>query len=192
MSTKSEFIAAEEIKAILEGRDKVEQERILRWVGESIGAVAGQIVTPQPSLAASPTVQISPQLSAARRKDIKTFVSEKAPKNDVQFAAVAAYFYRFEASEAERKDVIVADDLQTAGRQARGYGFKQPHVTLNNAVTLGYFDRAGRGEFKLNAVGENLVAMTLPSGDSSRRPLRSRRKKTSHPRKKSGTKRKIS
>jgi hypothetical protein len=189
-STKSEFIAAEEIKAILDGRNKTEQERILRWVSESIGAVAGQIVTPQPSVAASPTAQVSPPLGAARRKDIKTFVGEKAPKNDVQFAAVAAYFYRFEASEAERKDVIVPEDLQTAGRQARGYGFTKPHMTLNNAITLGYFDRAGRGEFKLNAVGENLVAMTLPSGDSVRKSSRTRRKKTS--RKKSGTKRKTS
>jgi hypothetical protein len=189
---KSEFIAAEEIKAILDGRNKTEQERILRWVSESIGTVAGQIITSQSSVAASPHAQISPPLSAARRKDIKTFVAEKAPKNDVQFAAVAAYFYRFEASEAERKDVIVPEDLQTAGRQARGFGFTKPHVTLNNAVTLGYFDRAGRGEFKLNAVGENLVAMALPSGDSSRKSSRSRRKKTSHSRKKSATKRKTS
>lgn len=110
------------------------------------------------------TQQIPP---GARRNDIKSFVAEKSPKNDVQFAAVAAYFYRFEASDAERKEVIGAQDLQTAGRQARGYGFNKPLVTLNNAVALGYFDRGGRGEFKLNAVGENLVAMTLPGGDSS-------------------------
>jgi hypothetical protein len=32
----------------------------------------------------------------------------------------------------------------------------------NNALNQGYFDRAERGEFKLNAVGENLVAMALP------------------------------
>lgn len=31
MATKSDFMAAEEIKAILHGRDKTEQEKILRW-----------------------------------------------------------------------------------------------------------------------------------------------------------------
>jgi hypothetical protein len=37
MATKSDFMAAEEIKAILNGRDKNEQERIIRWVSESLG-----------------------------------------------------------------------------------------------------------------------------------------------------------
>src|SRR5437764_6325104 len=149
MATKSDFMAAEEIKAILHGRDKAEQERILRWVSESIG-IAPSVTVPQVS-APTQTVQLTPSATSARRRDIKSFVAAKAPKNDVQFAAVAAYFYRFEASEAERKDVIVAQDLQTAGRQGRGYGFNKPLVTLNNAVALGYFDRGGRGEFKLNA-----------------------------------------
>src|SRR5712672_1821158 len=97
-----------------------------------------------------------------RSKDIKTFINEKNPKSDVQFAAVAAYFYRFESSLGERKEVILPRDLDEAGRQARGYSFKNARATLNNAVMLGYFDRAGDGQFKLNAVGENLVAMTLP------------------------------
>jgi hypothetical protein len=89
-------------------------------------------------------------------------MDEKKPKNDVQFASVAAYFYRFVAPETDRQDTIIAKDLDNAGRQARGYGFKKPLQTLSNARKLGYFDSAGRGEFKLNAVGENLVAMALP------------------------------
>jgi hypothetical protein len=195
MATKSDFKAAEEIKAILHGREKAEQERIMRWVSESIGillmsSASGGHVAQQITPSSSP--QSGPAATGGRRTDIKTFVAEKAPKNDVQFAAVAAYFYRFEASEAERKDVIVAQDLQTAGRQARGYGFKKPLVTLNNAVALGYFDRGGRGEFKLNAVGENLVAMTLPSGDSTGRPSRKKKKKRSNTRKKNTKKRKTS
>jgi hypothetical protein len=180
---KSDFMAAEEIKAILHGREKTEQEKILRWVSESIGVVAGAPII-------SAASGLPPSSAGVRRRDIKSFVAEKAPKNDVQFAAVAAYFYRFEASEAERKDVIVAEDLQTAGRQARGYGFTKPLVTLNNAVALGYFDRGGRGEFKLNAVGENLVAMTLPSGESSGKRSRTKKKRRAQSRKKSNKKRK--
>jgi hypothetical protein len=179
MAAKSDFMAAEEIKAILQARDKAEQEKIMRWVAESIGIVP--IPTPGPGTTQPPAAATAMQPAAlsgtVRRKDIKSFVGEKSPKNDVQFAAVVAYFYRFEASEAERKDVIVPQDLQNAGRQARGYGFNSPLTTLNNAIALGYFDRAGRGEFQLNAVGENLVAMTLPSGDAINKRRR-RGKKT--------------
>lgn len=162
-------MAAEEIKAILHGRDAAEQQRILRWVSESIGISATVFHSPSVSATAEsiPPPAVSQSGSPAsdtttRRKDIKTFVNEKSPKSDVQFAAVTAYFYAFEASSAERKDVIIPKDLQEAGRQARGFGFKNAQQTLANAVSLGYFDRAGRGEFRLNAVGENLVAMALP------------------------------
>src|SRR6266487_2135642 len=196
MATKSDFMAAEEIKAILHGRDKNEQERIIRWVSESLviteasgGRPTSSSTQPQ---AASSTVQVARSSGPEQRKDIKSFVAQKNPKSDVQFAAVTAYFYRFEASQAERKEVILPQDLQDAGRQARGYGFSKPLVTLNNAVALGYFDRGGRGEFKLNAVGENLVAMTLPSGDSGGRLPRAKKKKPSNIRGKSSKKRKAS
>src|SRR5262245_9196847 len=108
MAIKSDFMAAEEIKAILDGRDKTEQERILRWVSESIGVAASPIATSPAAVSTAPAAQVS-LAGGSRRKDIKSFVGEKGPKNDVQFAAVAAYFYRFEASEAERKDFIVAE-----------------------------------------------------------------------------------
>jgi len=161
-------MAAEDIKAILHGRDKIEQERIIRWVTESLDLVAPPNVSPgNPPAATHIVPQINaqpPQTSSTRSKDIKTFVNEKNPKNDVQFAAVVAYYYRFECPQADRKDVLVPKDLDDAGRLARGYSFKNSRTTLGNAVKLGYFDRAGNGSYKVNAVGENLVAMTLPSG----------------------------
>lgn len=70
-------------------------------------------------------------------------------------------------------------DLDDAGRQARGYSFKNARQTLDNGVMLGYFDRAGGGEFRLNAVGENLVAMTLPGAGADAnggKPRRAKRK----------------
>jgi hypothetical protein len=180
MAIKSDFKAAEEIKSILHGREKNEQERIMRWVSESIGiatvpTIAAQVTSPP----ASSTTLPSQPVVGGQRKDIKSFVTTKAPQSDVQFAAVVAYFHRFEAPQGERKEVIVPNDLQDAGRQARGFGFKKPLATLNNAVALGYFDRAGRGEFKLNAVGENLVAMVLPGTDSSGKQVARRKTKRS-------------
>ena len=35
-----------------------------------------------------------------------------------------------------RQNAITPEDLQKAGRLARGYGFKKPVVTLNNAVRV--------------------------------------------------------
>jgi hypothetical protein len=183
MATKSDFMAAEDIKAILHGRDKIEQERIIRWVTESLGLVAVPSFlsgTPAPPAAvpATPPAHTHPAVTPPHRsKDIKTFLNEKNPKSDVQFAAVAAYFYRFESSSGERKEVIVPQDLDQAGRQARGYSFKDARKTLNNAVMLGYFDRAGDGQFKLNAVGENLVAMTLPGASGGENGSKIRRAK---------------
>jgi hypothetical protein len=186
MATKSDFMAAEEIKAILHGRDKIEQERIIRWVTESLSLAgspsifAGVAVPPVAIPAATPAHAQAVGTPLQRSKDIKTFVKERNPKSDVQFAAVAAYFYRFESSPGERKEVILPKDLDEAGRQARGYSFKKARATLNNAVMLGYFDRAGDGQFKLNAVGENLVAMTLPgtSGEANGgKPRRAKRKR---------------
>ncbi len=180
MATKSDFKAAEEIKAILHGRDKSEQERIMRWVSESIGIAAVPSIAPQLTPPPSSSTTQPPQpIAGVHRKDIKSFVAAKAPRSDVQFAAVVAYFYRFEVTQGERKEVIIPNDLQDAGRQARGFGFKKPLATLNNAVALGYFDRAGRGEFRLNAVGENLVAMALPGTDASGKQIVRRKKKRS-------------
>lgn len=193
MATKSDFMAAEEIKAILHGRDKIEQERIIRWVAESLGLagspsiLAGTAAPPAAALAVPPAYAQPLGAPLQRSKDIKTFVNERNPKSDVQFAAVAAYFYRFESSPGERKEVILPKDLDEAGRQARGYSFKDARKTLNNAVMLGYFDRAGDGQFKLNAVGENLVAMTLPGTDGeadrgkARRAKRKRKTRVTKP-----------
>lgn len=153
--------AVRAIAAALEPFKEEERERILRWSRERLGMPTSQLplsyVNSAVSLAPASTASFGP-------KNIKSFAQEKNPRSDVQFAAVAAYFYRFEASENERKEEINANDLQEAGRQARGYGFTNPLKTLSNGLSLGYFDRAGRGSFILNAVGENLVAMVLPGG----------------------------
>ncbi len=188
-TTKSDFAAAEEIKGILHGRDKAEQERIVRWVCESLGLMvqgAGPVLSAAPGGPLPSSASVSAPVGiAAQTRDIRSFVEEKKPRKDVQFAAVAAYYYLFVAPLADRKPSITPEDLQEAGRHARGYSFKNPRATLNNAVMLGYFDRAD-GAFKLNAVGENLVAMALPGKQKDRGASASSRRK---PRRRGGRKR---
>ena len=97
---KSEFMAAEEIKGILQGRDKAEQERIIRWASESLGlaVVPGGSGTPpmmaspqqSPSSSAQAGQHAHAELASARVMDLKTFVQQKNPTSDIQFAAVVA------------------------------------------------------------------------------------------------------
>jgi hypothetical protein len=182
------------IKALLQGRDAEEQARILRWVAESLSlppATSHQRQPPHhlPPAPTSPSTQAGPPSPAptlpTASTDIRTFTEQKAPKSEVQFVAVAAYFYRFLASSESRKEAINSDDLQQAARLAGRPVFTTPSNTFNNAVKQGYMDRADRGEYRLNAVGENLVSMTLPSSDPGRPPKqkRSSKKKPSAKRK---------
>lgn len=78
-------------------------------------------------------------------------------------ACLVAYYLQEVAPEGERKDFINSADLEKYFKQAN---FKLPQrvqQVLPEAKSSGYFDSAGRGEYKLNAVGYNLVAHSLPS-----------------------------
>lgn len=142
------------------------QQRVLRWIAEGLGIAP---LSPAPSVhgVGTPTQAALPPSQATLGTgagDIKTFIAAKAPKSDTQFAVTVAYFYRFEAPPAQRSDAINGDALQEAARLAGRKRLANPRVTLNNAKAAGYLDGAAPGEFSINSVGENLVAMTLPGG----------------------------
>ena len=172
----SDFDVAKAVADQLKGIEKERQQRILRWVAESLSLDLGIAPTDRRTgetgtAAGSAT---SPHLDAhlvhrhPRPADIKSFVDSKKPKSDVQFVAVVAYYYRFEAPVEARKDSIDAQALQEAARLAGRRRPPKPLATLNNAKTLGYLDSAERGQFRINSVGENLVAMTLPGSQPER------------------------
>ncbi len=112
----------------------------------------------------------TPALTGAEHStNIRSFTEMKAPRSDQQFAAVVAYFYQFEAKEGERKEEIDADVVKEAARLAAWPQVQRWNMTLTNAKNAGYLDSAGTGKYKLSSVGENLVAITLPSGDAARK-----------------------
>jgi len=148
-----------------------DQERLLRWVQEKLGlapSAAGlstgmpPVVSPQVTPPAHSSVH-GPQ----HVRDIKSFVEAKHPKSDNQFTAVVAYFYKFEAPQSQRKDFITREDLVTACRQANRKRPANPAQVLVNAHHQGLLDKDGaeRGHYRLNSVGENLVAIVLPNQD---------------------------
>lgn len=168
--------AVRKIVEALQGFDSTDQERILRWVREKVGLTVGA----GPHAALSPTSTVLPPALppiaiTSQTRDLRAFVAAKAPTSDIQFAATVAYYYRFEAPESERKEAVNAEDLLEACRMAGRTRLRNPGQTLRNAHRDGLLDRADRGAFSINAVGENLVAMTLPAGVSSQVRSQSRR-----------------
>ena len=181
--TPDDLEAVRIVATTLTGFSPEEQERIIRWARERLGLAPAPrnlpdtLATQAPASATSqrPTESADTAQSSPTTKDLKTFVTGKSPRSDVQFAATVAYFYRFESPLDQRRNEIDAAILQDACRLAGRARLKHPSMTLNNAKNLGVVDSGSEaGKFTINTVGENLVAMTLPaqSGGSakSRKP----------------------
>lgn len=174
------FDAARQVAEILEPFDSANRERIVRWAREQVGMGASS----EPTRLSIPTVG-SPATSVpvlTQSNDIRSFIEAKKPKNDTQLAAVVAYFNRFVS--ADRKDTVTTQDLIDACRQATRRQPARVAQTLVNAYQAGVFDKVDRGHYKLNSVGENLVAISLPERSGSGETVVTKRKK-SGPRKKS-------
>lgn len=169
--------AVREIASTLEPFQAADRERIIRWARERLGmaAPAASLQLPGP-LPASGSAAATPGTTPPAT-DIKSFIKAKNPKNDTQLAATVAYFYRFTAPEGERKDAISGPDLLEACRLADWKRPARAAQTMVNAFGAGVFDKAGTGSYRLNSVGENLVAMVLPGdGTSQARPAKTKPK----------------
>jgi len=192
-----DFDAAKSVFEQLKDLPRERQERVLRWISEGLGiAPASTAPVPVPGVAAAPPASLTPAVPLSGSpgiagKDIKSFVAEKDPKTDNQFAAVVAYFYRFEAPPAQRTDSIDSNVLQEAARLAGRKRLAEPRYALNNAKNAGYLDSAERGQFSINSVGENLVAMALPGNSpASSASKRGKKRGSAGARKKSGASKK--
>lgn len=174
MAKTDDLEAVRTVTTALAGFSPEEQERVIRWAREKLGLAPAprslpEMASPQSPAAAIPGRPAQPsEAPTPVARDLKTFVTAKRPKSDVQFAATVAYFYRFEAPPEQRRNEIDRTILQDACRLAGRKRLKNPLNTLNNAKTLGLLDSGSEpGKFAVNTVGENLVAMTLPSDSSS-------------------------
>jgi len=179
-ATKTPLDAAQKIVAELQGMTIDYQALALKFAMETLGLQLptsyAQPTPPPPHL--SSAAPPAPAGTRAQRTDIKSFTTAKAPKTDQQFAAVVAYYYQFEALAPDRKESIDAATMQDAARLAGRRQVNDWSITLNNAMRTGYLDKAERGAFKLNSVGENLVAITLPGNAASGKANGSAKKKS--------------
>ncbi|MES2005985.1 MAG: hypothetical protein V4450_15815 [Bacteroidota bacterium] len=163
MSQKPDDLdALRTIVAALEPFDEKERERIMRWASEKLGvqnvtAPVGQVSTPIGAIVSLPTA------GHGGAKDIKSFLTEKSPTSANQLVAAVAYYYKFEAPANERKNSITKEELMDACRKAAIERPKAPNVVMVNAAKFGFVDNVGTGAYEINAVGENLVAVSMPT-----------------------------
>lgn len=169
MSGKTDDLKAVRVlAATLQPFNGEDRERIIRWAREKLGMVAvsavSSAIAPKPDATMTDTINKTPvaPVVVAIGTDIKKFVGDKAPKSDVHFAAAVAYYHQFVAPIGQRKDSITKEDIIEACRQVDRKRPKVPAQVMVNAYQDGLFDRGGKGHYKLNSVGENLVAMALP------------------------------
>jgi hypothetical protein len=148
--------------------DAKDQERVIRWAREKLGLAIHEKIQIQDQDIGQRTSAQKPLEDKKNTVDIKSFVYSKNPSSENHFAAVVAYYYRFEAPEEQRKDSITPNDIQEACRQVGRKRLNNPAQTLVNTHHVGLLDKRERGAYSINTVGENLVAMALPDGTQVR------------------------
>jgi hypothetical protein len=180
MTSKPDDLAA--IKTIcdaLEPFDESERERIIRWASERLGIKNVPATVQTQQAFTSPTAGQSPATQPGV-KDIKTFLTEKNPTSANQLVAAVAYYHKFEAPITERKNAINADDILEACRKGGRERPKHTNQILVNASAFGLVDKVGTGSYEINSVGENLVAVSMPTaghGNSGSKRTTSKTKK---------------
>jgi hypothetical protein len=113
----------------------------------------------------TPSIRTTPPAPGGetrKRVDIRSLKDQKQPASAKQMACLVAYYLQELAPDTEQKQTVSSQDIEKYFKQA---GFKLPKALeqiLPDAKSSGYFESAGRGEYKLNAVGYNLIAHSLP------------------------------
>ena len=116
--------------------------------------------------------------------DIRSLCDQKRPGSDVEMAVIVAYYLSELVPEDARRETIRTADITTYFKQAGHPLPSEPRFALKNAKVAGYLESAGHGQYKLNPVGHNLVAHTLPRAEGDAAPRSSKKRK----RKKKATK----
>jgi hypothetical protein len=138
-----------------------------------------EILEPKPGISAGGTTR-SDVVQRSQITDVKTLRENKKPTSANEMAAVVAYYLLELAPPSEKKSDVGVDDMVKYFNQGRYPLPRQPRVLLQNAKNAGYFESIGKGKYRLNPVGYNLVAYNLPKQipGSTRQKSVSRKKGT--------------
>ena len=95
---------------------------------------------------------------------IKDLKEKKKPRSANEMAALVGYYLANEAVPTDRKENISEKNINTYFKIAEFPLPEKSRFTLSNAKAAGYLDAIGNGEYKLNAVGHNLIVHSMPRG----------------------------
>jgi hypothetical protein len=159
----------EAIKAVLSALEPLAplvRQSVLEYVLKRLDIrLAGEPRVDAGGAGGSPPPRPPPRDIPAKGTHIKELKEKKVPRSANEMAALVAYYLANLADE--KKATVTTKDMETYFKIA---GFPLPEqirVTLPNAKTAGYFDAAGNGEYRLNAVGHNLVVHSMPRGSGA-------------------------
>jgi hypothetical protein len=136
---------------------------VLTYVTKRLGTELPS-VSDNPSIPATPEV---PKTEAGGSAHISALKETKKPRSANEMAALVGYYLASLPSGEGGKKTINRKDIETYFTIAEFPLPLQIPMTLANAKAAGYFDLVGNGEYKLNAVGHNLVVHSMPRGSGS-------------------------
>ena len=179
-----ELLAIQQVIAALSDLDSEARARVINYVFQRLRISSRAVLVEAAATGATPAPAIEAAVPLAqpgrRQIDIRTLGQEKSPRNANERVAVVGYYLSELAPADERNAEISAADITKYFKQA---GFPLPgagRMTLVNAKNAGYLDAgADRGTYKLNPVGHNLVAHSLPAASTTtqRKSARGNRKR---------------
>lgn len=95
--------------------------------------------------------------------DIRSLREEKKPNSARQMTCLVAYYLQMHAPENERRETVGTAELERYFIQANYKLPKALEQLLIDCKGAGYFESAGRGEYRLTRVGFNLVTHGMPT-----------------------------
>jgi hypothetical protein len=147
------------VKIIVSALKPLEAEARERVLASSMNLLGGGylprstralVATPEPESLGAPGV------------DIRSLKEQKQPKSVIEMVALVAYYLSEMASPAERRNYISAADVDKYFKQAGHPMPASASMALVHSKNAGYLDQLGEGRYRLNPVGYNLVAHSLP------------------------------
>ncbi len=164
-----EVEAIREVLAALTPLSEKARVSVLEYVTKRLAIDPGYTrhvaVNPPPEL---PPVDGAVSAPGSVPVHIKTLKEQKKPRSANEMAALVAYYLATLSPADKAKKTVNQKDIETYFKIAEFPLPNQVRVTLANAKGAGYFDAAGSGEYRLNAVGHNLVVHSMPRGISKR------------------------
>jgi hypothetical protein len=176
-----EVEAIRTISSALQPLDDLGKQRVIDYVLKRFGLMASQLIqsTQGPSISKSAQDFLA-ETSLSEITHIRQFKEVKKPKTAIEMAALVAYFLSDLVPQNERKSTVTTKDMETYFKIAN---YRLPTALqqlLGNAKNAGYFDLVRTGEYKLNAVGYNLVVHNLPRGEADKSTVAKRSKRKGH------------